>query len=58
MSKDNKKLYMPMGTGGLMRFPEEEKEVIKIKPKQLIWIVVGIVVFEVALKIIFLLDNS
>jgi preprotein translocase subunit Sec61beta len=53
MAKDNKKLYMPMGAGGLMRFPEEEKEVIKVKPKQLIWIVVGIVVFEIALKIIF-----
>jgi preprotein translocase subunit Sec61beta len=53
MSKDNKKLYMPMGAGGLMRFPEEEKEVIKLKPKHMIWIVAGIAVFEIALKIIF-----
>lgn len=53
MAKDNKKLYMPMGTGGLLRFPEEEKEVIKIKPKHLIWTVVGVVIFEIALKFLF-----
>ena len=50
MSKDSKKLYMPMGAGGLMRFPEEEKEVIKLKPKHMIWIVVGVVIFEIILK--------
>ena len=33
---------MPMGAGGLMRYPEEEKEVIKLKPKHIIWIVIGI----------------
>ena len=52
MAKD-KKLYMPMGAGGLMRFPEEEKEVIKLKPKHMIWIVAGIVIFEIILKFLF-----
>jgi preprotein translocase subunit Sec61beta len=51
MSKDNKKLYMPMGTGGLLRYPEEEKEAIKLKPNHVLWIVGGIVVMEILLKI-------
>jgi len=51
MAKD--RLYMPMGSGGLMRYPEEEKEFVKIKPKQLMWFVGGIVVVEILLKIIF-----
>ncbi len=50
-SKD--KIYMPMGAGGLMRYPEEEKEVIKLKPKHIIGIVIGIVIFEILLKFIF-----
>ena len=53
MAKAGERIYMPMGTGGLMRYPEEEKEVIKLKPKHLIWIVIGIAVFELMLKIIF-----
>jgi preprotein translocase subunit Sec61beta len=53
MAKDSKRLYMPMATGGLLRFPEEEKEAIKIKPKIMMWIV-GIIVFlEIALKLLF-----
>jgi len=43
---------MPMGTGGLIRYSEEEKELIKVKPKHIIWMVIGIVIFEVAIKII------
>lgn len=53
MAKDNKKLYMPMATGGLLRFPEEEKEAIKIKPKNMLWIVGMIVFLELALKLLF-----
>lgn len=53
MAKDSKRLYMPMGTGGLIRYPEEEKEVIKLKPKQIIAIVIAIAVFEIILKILF-----
>jgi len=45
------KIYMPMGTGGLIRYSEEEKQLLKIKPKHVVWIVIGIVVLEIALKI-------
>jgi preprotein translocase subunit Sec61beta len=44
------KLYMPMGTGGLLRYSEEGKELIKIKPKQVIMIVIVVVVLELLLK--------
>jgi len=47
------KIYMPMGAGGLVRYSEEEKQVIKIKPKQVIYIVIGIVAVEILLKIFF-----
>jgi len=40
-----------MGTGGLIRYSEEEKQLLKIKPKHVVWIVIGIVVLEIALKI-------
>lgn len=46
------KLYMPMGTGGLIRYPEEGKEVIKLKPKHVVWVVIGIVILEIILRII------
>ncbi len=47
------KLYMPMGAGGLLRYSEEEKEVIKVKPEYVIYIVIGIIVFEIILRILF-----
>jgi preprotein translocase subunit Sec61beta len=53
MVKQKDKVYMPMGTGGLLRFSEEEKVVIKIKPKQVIAIITGLVVFEILLKLFF-----
>jgi len=53
MASKKDKIYMPSGVGGLIRYPEEEKNVIKLKPKHVIWIVVGIAVFEILLKIIF-----
>lgn len=53
MAKAGERIYMPMGTGGLMRYPEEEKEVIKLKPKHVIGIVIGIAVFELILKFLF-----
>ncbi len=52
MSKKDK-IYIPSGMGGLIRYPEEEKEVIKLKPKHVIWIVVGIAAFEILLKFVF-----
>ena len=53
MAQQKDKVYMPAGIGGLMRYQEEEQQVIKIKPKQVIWIVIGIVVLELLLKFMF-----
>lgn len=50
MGKQKDKIYMPMGTGGLLRYSEEEKEVVKVTPKQVVAIVVTIVVLEIILK--------
>jgi preprotein translocase subunit Sec61beta len=47
------KIYMPMGTGGLLRYSEEQKELIKVKPKQVVVIVTAIVIFEIMLKLFF-----
>ncbi|MCW3980649.1 MAG: preprotein translocase subunit Sec61beta [Candidatus Bathyarchaeota archaeon] len=44
------KVYMPMGTGGLLRYSEEEKHLFQIKPKHVIFVVMAIVVFELILK--------
>ena len=53
MAKNKDKVYMPSGVGGLVRYSEEEKEVIKLKPKHVVWIVVGLAAFEIALKFLF-----
>jgi preprotein translocase subunit Sec61beta len=45
------KFYMPSGVGGLVRYGEEGKELFKVKPKHVVWIVVGIVVLEIILKL-------
>ena len=47
------KTYMPMGSGGLLRYSEEEKNLIKIKPKQVVFLVTAIVVLEIVLKFVF-----
>lgn len=52
MAKQDR-VYMPSGIGGLIRYPEEEKEVIKLKPNHVIYIVVAIVVLELILKVLF-----
>jgi len=46
------KIYMPMGMGGLFRFEEEEKHLIKLKPVHLIYITIGVIVVEVLLRMI------
>ena len=46
MSKKSEKVSMPMGIGGLVRYTDEEKEYIKMKPKHVTMLVIGIVVFE------------
>jgi preprotein translocase subunit Sec61beta len=47
------KVYMPSGMGGLIRYGEEGKQKIKLKPKDLVYVVVVIVVFELVLKFLF-----
>ena len=49
MAKDEK-IYMPSGMGGLMRYSEEEKEVLKLQPKHVIAISIIIVFLELMMK--------
>ena len=51
MGKKNK-IYMPMGMGGLFRFEEEEKHLIKLKPVHLIYITIGVIIAEILLRMI------
>lgn len=46
------RVYMPSGSGGLLRFGEEGEERFKLKPQHVIYAVVALVVFELAMKII------
>ncbi len=46
------KYYLPAGWAGLLRFPEEEKEFIKLKPEHLVYLVTGIIILEVLLRIL------
>jgi len=47
-----KRVILPSGYGGLIRYPEEEKTKIKLKPEHLVWIVVGIIIIEIVLRLI------
>jgi len=53
MARSKDKFYMPMGTGGLLRYAEEEKQVFKVNPKQVIIIITTLVVAELLLKFLF-----
>jgi len=53
MARQKDRIYMPMGTGGLMRFAEEEKVLFKVKPMYVVYLIGGIVAVEIALKVIF-----
>ena len=44
---------MPQSTAGLVRYFEESKESIKIKPEYLIAVLVIIIALEIALKFMF-----
>ncbi|MBL7117847.1 MAG: preprotein translocase subunit Sec61beta [Candidatus Syntrophoarchaeum sp.] len=47
------KVYMPSGSGGLMRYGEEGKTLIKLKPKHVTYVVAAVVGFELVLKFFF-----
>jgi len=49
------KFYMPMGAGGLLRYAEEERQVFKVEPTQVVIIVVSLIIVELALKFLFTL---
>lgn len=53
MARSKDKFYMPMGAGGLLRYSEEKKQVIKIDPNQVIIVVVALIVMEILLKFLF-----
>ncbi|HUW44039.1 MAG TPA: hypothetical protein VMV95_03715 [Bacillota bacterium] len=52
MASDNK-IQMPAGFGGLMRFDEEFKSKIMIKPIHVIGLVILIMVFRIILTFIY-----
>jgi preprotein translocase subunit Sec61beta len=52
MSKKDR-ITMPQSTAGLVRYFEESKEAIKLKPEHIVAVCVFIIVVEIALKFIF-----
>ena len=53
MAKKIDKVFMPASWAGLMRFGEEEKEFIKLKPEYVIYACIGIIALEVLLRFFF-----
>jgi len=49
----DQKIQMPAGFGGLMRFDEEFKSKIMIKPVHVIGFVILIIVFRILLQFIY-----
>ena len=47
------KMQMPQSTAGLVRYFEESKESIKIKPEYVVGVSAAIVIIEILLKVIF-----
>jgi len=47
------KVYMPSGTGGLIRYQDAAGQKIKLKPEHVVYTVVTLVVLEIVLKIFF-----
>lgn len=45
------KLSLPMASGGLMRYSEEDSHGMKIKPEIVVGILIAIVIFEIALRL-------
>ena len=43
------KLRMPVGMAGLVRYGEEAKDQIKVKPKHVVAVCVAVVIFELLL---------
>ncbi len=52
MSKQEK-VQMPQSTAGLVRYFEESKEAIKLKPEHVVIVCVLIIAMEIAFKFMF-----
>ena len=52
MSRKEKR-YLPLGIGGLIRYEEEEESKIKLKPGQLVYILIGIGISLIVLRFLF-----
>lgn len=52
MAEQKEKTYMPAGIGGLIRYDEEEEEIIKVKPEYLVY---GVAAFAVLIIILHFL---
>ena len=49
----NQGISMPSGSGGLMRYNEEYKSILKIKPTHVILFIIIIIALVTALKLFF-----
>jgi preprotein translocase subunit Sec61beta len=47
------KINLPSGFGGLLRFSEEYKSKIRLKPSYIIGFVIAIAIFSILLKLFF-----
>ena len=47
------KNYMPQSTAGLIRYYEETSDSLKVKPQHVVFFSIGIIAFELAIKLIF-----
>ena len=51
MARD-KRTYIPSGMGGLIRYGEEEEELVKLKPEWVVYISVAIILIELLLRLV------
>ncbi len=52
MVKRRNRVYMPMGTGGLLRYPEEEETRIKLKPEHVVYLSLLVAIGVVFLRFV------
>jgi len=45
------KVYIPSGVGGLIRYPEEERTKIKLKPEHVLYLILIVIILEFLLRI-------
>lgn len=50
---EDRKIRMPTGTGGLVRYYDEYKSRFQIKPVYVILLIILTIIFEISLKLFF-----